>query len=121
MVRDMGTTLYDTTQFMEKQVLPDYQAFYDVSNQYNDDSVAVKNSMTSIQESVIQLNETILVITDGLEGISKTINESALGVTDIAEKTATVVNRMGENMEMVKGCQNEADKLNAIAEKFYME
>lgn len=120
-VRDMGTTLYDTTQFMEKQVLPDYQAFYDVSNQYNDDSVAVKNSMTSIQESVIQLNETILVITDGLEGISKTINESALGVTDIAEKTATVVNRMGENMEMVKGCQNEADKLNAIAEKFYME
>lgn len=120
-VRDMGTTLHDTTQFMENQVVPDYQAFYDVSNQYNEDSVAVKSSMTSIQESVAQLNETILVITDGLEGISKTINESAIGVTDIAEKTATVVNRMGENMEMVKGCQNEADKLKDIAGKFYIE
>lgn len=120
-VRDMGATLHDTTQFMENQVVPDYQAFYDVSNQYNEDSVAVKNSMTSIQESVVQLNETILVITDGLEGISKTINESAIGVSDIAEKTATVVNRMGENMEMVKGCQNEADKLKDIAGQFYIE
>lgn len=120
-VRDMGATLHDTTQFMENQVVPDYQAFYDVSNQYNEDSVAVKNSMTSIQQSVVQLNETILVITDGLEGISKTINESAIGVSDIAEKTATVVNRMGENMEMVKGCQNEADKLKDIAGQFYIE
>lgn len=120
-VRDMGATLHDTTQFMENQVVPDYQAFYDVSNQYNEDSVAVKNSMTSIQQSVVQLNETILVITDGLEGISKTINESAIGVSDIAEKTAAVVNRMGENMEMVKGCQNEADKLKDIAGQFYIE
>ena len=116
-VRDMGTTLNDTTQFMENQVVPDYQAFYDVSNQYNDDSVAV----TSIQESVVQLNETILLVTDGLEGISKTINESAIGVSDIAEKTASVVNRMGENMEMVAGCQNEADKLKGIAARFYIE
>ena len=120
-VRDMGTTLNDTTQFMENQVVPDYQAFYDVSNQYNDDSVAVKKSMTSIQESVVQLNETILLVTDGLEGISKTINESAIGVSDIAEKTASVVNRMGENMEMVAGCQNEADKLKGIAARFYIE
>lgn len=120
-VRDMGTTLHDTTQFMETQVLPDYQAFYDVSNQYNDDSMAVKNSMTSIQESVAQLNETIAVITDGLDGISKTINESAVGVSDIAEKTASVVNRMGENMDMVRGCQNEADQLKDIAARFYIE
>lgn len=120
-VRDMGATLHDTTQFMETQVVPDYQAFYDVSNQYNEDSVAVKNSMTSIQESVIQLNETIAVITDGLEGISKTINESAIGVADIAEKTASVVNRMGENMEMVQGCQNESDQLKEIAARFYIE
>ena len=120
-VRDMGTTLNDTTQFMENQVVPDYQAFYDVSNQYNDDSVAVKKSMTSIQESVVQLNETILLVTDGLEGITKTINESAIGVSDIAEKTASVVNRMGENMEMVAGCQNEADKLKGIAARFYIE
>lgn len=61
------------------------------------------------------------MITDGLEGISKTINESAIGVSDIAEKTAAVVRRMGENMEMVKGCQNEADKLKDIAGQFYIE
>lgn len=120
-VRDMGTTLHDTTQFMENQVVPDYQAFYDVSNQYNDDSMAVKNSMTSIQESVAQLNETMGMMTDGLEGINKTVNESALGVTDIAEKTASVVNRMGETMEMVAGCQHEADNLKNIAARFYIE
>lgn len=120
-VRDMGNTLRDTTQFMENQVVPDYQAFYDVSNQYNDDSMAVKNSMTSIQESVAQLNETMSMMTDGLEGINKTVNESAMGVTDIAEKTASVVNRMGETMEMVAGCQHEADKLKNIAARFYIE
>ncbi len=120
-VRAMGTTLHDTTQFMETQVVPDYQAFYDVSNQYNDDSVAVKDSMASIQESVAKLNETILVVTDGLEDISKTINESAIGVGDIAEKTAAVVNRMGDSMKMVTGCQSEADKLKDIAGQFYIE
>lgn len=120
-VRDMGTTLHDTTQFMENQVVPDYQAFYDVSNQYNDDSMAVKNSMASIEKSVVQLNETLGMMTDGLEGISKTVSESATGVTDIAEKTASVVNRMGETVEMVAGCQHEADKLRDIAGKFYIE
>lgn len=120
-VRNMGMTLNNTTQFMENQVLPDYQAFYDVSNQYNSDSMAVKSSMSSIEESVARLNDTIEVITEGLEGISKTINESAVGVTDIAEKTATVVNRMGENLEMVTECQSEADKLKNIAARFYIE
>lgn len=120
-VRNMGTTLNETTQFMENQVLPDYQAFYDVSNQYDNDSVAVKNSMSSIEESVARLNETIESIAEGLEGISKTINESAVGVTDIAEKTSIVVNRMGENLEMVTECQSEADKLKSTAERFYIE
>ena len=120
-VRDMGTTLHDTTQFMENQVVPDYQAFYDVSNQYNDDSIAVKDSMTSIQESVAQLNKTMGMMTDGLEGISKTVNESAVGVTDIAGKTSSVVNRMGETMEMVAECQSEADRLKEIAGRFYIE
>lgn len=120
-VRNMGMTLNNTTQFMENQVLPDYQAFYDVSNQYNSDSMAVKSSMSSIEDSVARLNDTIEVITEGLEGISKTINESAVGVTDIAEKTATVVNRMGENLEMVTECQSEADKLKNIAARFYIE
>lgn len=92
-----------------------------MSNQYNEDSVAVKNSMTSIQESVAQLNETMGMMTDGLEGISKTVNESATGVTDIAEKTASVVNRMGETMEMVASCQSEADRLKDIAGRFYIE
>ena len=101
--------------------MPDYQAFYDVSNQYNDDSMAVKNSMASIQESIVQLNETIGMVTDGLEGISKTVNESAVGVSDIAEKTASVVSRMGENMTMVSECQSEADKLKSIAGRFYIE
>ena len=77
--------------------------------------------MTSIQESVAQLNETMGMMTDGLEGISKTVNESATGVTDIAEKTASVVNRMGETMEMVAGCQSEADRLKDIAGRFYIE
>lgn len=120
-VRNMGATLQETTQFMENQVLPDYQAFYDVSNQYDGDALAVKRSMTAVQESVVTLNERILMVTEGLEDISKTINESAIGVTDIADKTASVVNRMSENMEMVTQCQSEADKLKDIAARFYIE
>lgn len=120
-VRNMGSTLHETTQFMENQVVPDYQAFYDVSNQYDDDALAVKRSMTAIQESVVTLNEKMVMVTEGLEDISKTINESAIGVTDIADKTASVVNRMSENMEMVTQCQSEADKLKDIAARFYIE
>lgn len=120
-VRNMGSTLHETTQFMENQVVPDYQAFYDVSNQYDDDALAVKRSMTAIQESVVTLNEKIVMVTEGLEDISKTINESAIGVTDIADKTASVVNRMSDSMEMVTQCQSEADKLKDIAARFYIE
>ena len=42
-------------------------------------------------------------------------------MTEIAEKTASVVNRMGETMEMVAGCQSEADRLKDIAGRFYIE
>ncbi len=120
-VRNMSDSLNNTIDFMEKNILPDYQSFNQVSNQYADDAEAFKKSMTTIQQSVEKLNESITDIAEGLDGINNTIGESAIGVTDIAEKTSSVVSKTAENEELVAGCLEDAKMLKEITERFYIE
>lgn len=120
-VNNMAASMNKTTEFMEKNVLPDYENFYQVSNQYASDAQTVKESMTMIQTSLTSLNGTIGTIAQGLDGINDTISESATGINDIAEKTTNVVTRTSDNEALVETCLADADGLKKLTEKFYIE
>lgn len=117
-VAEMVHNMDDTTQFLEKVVLNDYAQFKSVSEQYSADADDVKVSMSNVENAVNQLNTAIRSIAEAIEGINSTIDESTVGVTDIAEKTSNVVDRTAENASLVDACVKAINRLEELAAKF---
>lgn len=119
-VTSLEESLKSTIKFLEEVVLQDYDNFATVSEQYDNDAHVFYSSMTSVEESVKTLTETIEQIINALNGISNTVNESSSGVQDIADKTNVMVGQTKQNNELVKGCKDTVKKLNEIANMFTM-
>ena len=117
-VDEMVQSMEDTTKFLDEVVLKDYDQFKAISDQYNNDANVVKTSMENVENAVVTLTDAIAVIAEAISGINATIDESAVGVTDIAEKTGTVVTETAENAELVDACMESVEELDKIAKRF---
>lgn len=120
-VGNMTECMEETTQFLEQSVLNDYKEFKEVSIQYQADADAYGSSMNQIKEAIGHFTELTITSAEALDGINNTVNESATGVTDIAQKTGEMVSKTVESNNMVKECYDCADGLRKIVEKFKME
>lgn len=117
-VSTLAESLRDTVEFLEKVVLKDYSQFADVGENYYHDSEGFSHSMSNVEKSVKELAETITDISEALEGINSTVNESTIGITDIADKTTHVVEQTIHNNMLVDDCIETVEKLNEITKMF---
>lgn len=120
-VSSLAESLQDTVEFLEKVVLKDYGQFAEVGEHYYKDSEKYASGMSTIEESVVKLTDTIAEIADALEGINATVGESTIGVTDIADKTTNVVEQTLRNNELVENCIETVDRLNQITAMFQID
>lgn len=117
-VDNMTECMKETTEFLEQTVLSDYKEFQEVSIQYQEDADAYGNNMNHVKEAIAQLTALTQLSAEALEGIKDTTNESASGVTDIAQKTSDMVEKTLESNGMVTVCNECADDLKDIVVKF---
>lgn len=120
-VSTLTSSLKDTVEFLDTVVLKDYEQFAEVGENYFTDSEGYSSGMTTIEESITRLAGTITQIAESIEGINSTIDESTVGVSDIAEKTTNVVEQTVENNTLVDNCIETVDKLNEITAMFQTE
>ena len=106
-VGNMTDCMKETTEFLEKSVLEDYKEFQEVSVQYQD----AIDKLTALTETSAE----------ALDGIKDTVNESATGVTDIAQKTSDMVEKTVDIHDKVTECYGCADELNNIVAKFKLQ
>ena len=117
-VGKMSECLTQTTDFLETNVLADYQEFGKVSEQYKDDADTFGSSMNDIRKSIQDLAEEIDLIVSAIEGIDTTVTESSHGVVDIAEKTTEMTTETADSIEKVNGCKQVVADLNDLIAKF---
>ncbi|MDD2972380.1 MAG: methyl-accepting chemotaxis protein [Lachnospiraceae bacterium] len=120
-VSNMTDCLEETTDFLENTVLTEYKDFEKVSEQYSNDADVFKTSMEGVNESVNKLITGIGVIVGALNGINSTIEESAAGVTDIAQKTGDMVSKTGATYELVEECNDYVARLKDVVGQFTLE
>ena len=102
------------TEFLEKSVLEDYKEFQEVSVQYQADADAYGDNMNKVKDAIDKLTALTETSAEALDGIKDTVNESATGVTDIAQKTVDIHDKVTE-------CYGCADELNNIVAKFKLK
>lgn len=120
-VSNMSDCLNSTIKFLEDVVLGDYSTFGDVSLQYHDDADGFKETMSGIENAIVELTEAIEDTSSSVSGITDTINDSASGVENIAEKTSDIVERTSQNTTIVEDCSEAVNGLNKIVQKFILE
>lgn len=120
-VQTLMDCLKQTLEFLGTEVTKDYDNFLASGKEYREAAELIQNFMIEAEQEAEQLEKGISMITDAMNGINITINESALGVSDIAGKTTDVVNYTENLYEMTKECRELSKQLNDITSKFRME
>jgi len=120
-VKNMTDSMTDTTDFLEKSVLVDYDNFNQIGVQYMNDADTFKKGMDNISEDIKVLDSAMEQVAVAVENIYRTIGETSIGVNDIASKTANVANATSDNYELTNNTVARINELKEIVDKFSFE
>ena len=101
-------------EFIDGTVLSDYDKLVEVANQYYDDADQLDSMMDVIDDKSTELENSITGINEGIDGINTAVDESAQGVTMVADNA-------GQLVEMLANIREDAEKNRAISDELSEE
>ena len=104
--------------FVEKDVIKDYDSFVGVVNQYQEDAELMSRILGEFGVQAGTINETMKNMNSGIENVSKTVGESTRAVVSVAEDASGLVDRMGQIQGAVRETQKISEELQSEVTKF---
>lgn len=117
-VVNMTSCIQVIMNFLEETVVEDYNIFGQVGERYEKDAESFAESMQHIYSEISELNRKITEIVDAMDGVNRTITESAGGVNMIAEKSEDAVKKTLEGYEHLRESETSLNILKELIEKF---
>ena len=117
-VSNMTSCINVIMGFLEETVVGDYEAFGQVGERYEKDAKTFADSMQHIYSEISELNRKITEIVDAMEGVNRTITESASGVSVIAEKSGEAVKKTLEGYANLRESETNLNTLKGLIEQF---
>ena len=114
----LSASLSEALDFMEQNVMSDYEEFIKASETYGDATQSIEQFMNQANAQIKEIRVGINNIAQSIDGISSNINECSVGVNDIASKTTDVVGLTAETFERTTNCKDSAEKLQEITSRF---
>ena len=103
LVQDLIDNSKEITSYLEGTVLNDYNNFVSSGKQYRDDAEHVDSEMTIYAERSTEITNTVSRMVESINGITRAVDESANGVTNVAESIQSLVSEVDVvNSEMVQ-------------------
>lgn len=116
-VKELIQKANELVDYINRQVLLDYDGFVDSGKQYNEDAIHVNEVVGQFNQMSAELSNLVKSITDAIDGISTAVEESANGVATASENTGELVKEierisveMESNSEVALRLQNEASR-----------
>jgi len=100
-VNNLIKCITDSTNFLQQNVITDYNNFLDISEKYSEDANTYEINMNQIFTSIETLTKSILDISESIHNMNIVINESAIGIGDISEKTQQTTYEIERNNNLV--------------------
>ena len=117
-VGELAHSANDILTFIDTTVLLDYDKMVDISNQYHDDADSIDQMMDTIKAKAEDLKETIQEINEGIDGINTAVEESAQGVTMVADNTSQLVEMLGSIKADAESNREISDELSSEVQMF---
>ena len=113
-VNALATNANEMLEFIDGTVLGDYDKLVDVASQYYADADTLDEMMTQIDDKSAEVELNITSINDGIDGINTAVDESAQGVSNVADSASQLV-------EMLGNIRNDAESNRAISDELSQE
>ncbi|MGN1155350.1 MAG: methyl-accepting chemotaxis protein [Agathobacter sp.] len=117
-VEDLAQNANGMLDFIDSTVLADYDKLVDVASQYYDDADKLDAMMDVIDDKSSELEENITNINEGIDGINVAVEESAQGVTMVADNTSQLVDMLGSIRLDAESNREISDELSSEVQMF---
>ena len=117
-VEDLAQNANGMLDFIDSTVLADYDKLVDVASQYYDDADKLDAMMDVIDDKSGELEENITNINEGIDGINVAVEESAQGVTMVADNTSQLVDMLGSIRLDAESNREISDELSSEVQMF---
>lgn len=104
--------------FIDKDVLKNYEDFIQTAKQYDNDADTVNSLMLDFSAISEELNASITGISSAINNVAKTASDGAYGLSNISEKNTSITQRLKDISKSAEENKENANKLNEIIEKF---
>lgn len=112
---DEATKMLD---FVNSNVIRDYDSFVKIANQYDKDAKAIQVILEAFSDQSTNISDTMNLMNQGIQDISITVEESAHGVTGVAEDVSVLVDAISSIQCESDNNQNIASELQKEVGKF---
>lgn len=120
-VEKLAKNAEDMVKFVDEKIMKDYDGFVDVANQYQADADNMNNILTEFAGKSSAMETTMTTMNNGLGDISIAVDESAKGVSSVAENAVSLVNAISQiqqateqSQEISKELQNETNRFERV-------
>ncbi|GKU23495.1 methyl-accepting chemotaxis protein [Clostridium folliculivorans] len=105
-------------KFMDDTVFNDYNVFVKTGEQYRQDAVFVEKLVSDFSSTSEELAKSISNMVTTINEITSAANDGAMGSTNIAEKTMTMVENVNKLVEEAIYTKNSSESLEKSISKF---
>ncbi len=107
--------------FIQEEVMPDYDNLVNTGNQYNDDANRIDTIMLQFADSATALKDTMHDMATLIREISDTINDSSDQVSGVSESVTTLNESMLEIQSSIRVTEDVSKRLDSEVAKFVTE
>lgn len=101
-------------EFVNGNVIKDYDSFVKIASQYEQDAKSIQSILDAFLNQSTNISDTMDLMNQGLHDISITVEESANGVSGVAEDVSVLV-------DAITSIKGESDNNHSIAKELEVE
>ena len=117
-VEDLAGSSRSIMNFMDTNVIKDYEAMIETGEYYSNDAVFIDKLVTDFSATAEELTASVEGIINAINDVSKTVNEGAAGTQNIAEKSTAILLKVNDVQEQMNISSFNAKKLKDVVGKF---
>lgn len=108
-------------EFMKENVMNDYDSFVEIANRYYNDVNSISGMLADFTSKASRMSEAMQTMDSGIHDIAATVDDSAKGVSGVADDTTRLVNAISmiqeetiHNQEISKRLQGEVSRFEKV-------
>lgn len=117
-VEELASNANRMLEFIQEEVLPDYDNLVNTGNQYSDDAVWVDDTMIQFSGTAAKLKSTMHDMATLIQEIAETIQDSSLQVSGVSDSVSTLTESMQDIKSSIQITEDVSRRLDSEVARF---